>query len=48
VLVLGDQLDAAAAVFDDFDAQHDARWMAEVVAESEYVSTAGFRHPGRA
>ncbi len=37
VLILGDQLDAAAAVFDDFDAQHDAVWMAEVVAESEYV-----------
>jgi len=37
VLVLGDQLDAAAAVFDDFDAQHDAVWMAEVAAEAEYV-----------
>ena len=37
VLVLGDQLDAAAAALDDFDAQHDAVWMAEVVAESEYV-----------
>ena len=37
VLVLGDQLDEAAAAFDGFDAQHDAVWMAEVLAESEYV-----------
>jgi deoxyribodipyrimidine photolyase-related protein len=37
VLVLGDQLDPAAAVFDDFDPAHDTIWMAEVKAESEHV-----------
>jgi len=39
VLVLGDQLDATAAVFDDFDPARDALWMAEVAAESEHVWT---------
>jgi len=37
VLVLGDQLDASAAVFDDFDPKCDALWMAEVAEESEHV-----------
>jgi deoxyribodipyrimidine photolyase-related protein len=37
VLVLGDQLDADAAAFDDFDAASDAVWMAEVVEESTHV-----------
>jgi len=39
VIVLGDQLDADAAVFDGFDAKHDAVWMAEVAQESEHVWT---------
>jgi len=39
VLVLGDQLDPAAAAFDDFDARRDIVWMAEVAAESEHVWT---------
>ncbi len=39
VIVLGDQLDAAAAVFDGFDAKCDAVWMAEVAQESEHVWT---------
>ena len=39
VIVLGDQLHADAAVFDGFDATHDAVWMAEVAQESEHVWT---------
>jgi len=34
ILVLGDQLDAASAAFDGFDASRDAVWMAEVPAEA--------------
>ena len=37
VVVLGDQLDMDAAAFDDFDAAHDAVWMAEVAEESTHV-----------
>ena len=37
VLVLGDQLDPTAAVFDDFDPAQDAIWMAEVAEESTHV-----------
>ncbi len=37
VLVLGDQLDLDAAVFDGFDAAQDAVWMAEVKEESTHV-----------
>ena len=37
VLVLGDQLDARAAVLDGFDAAQDAVWMAEVAEESTHV-----------
>ena len=37
VVVLGDQLDLDAAAFDDFDAAHDAVWMAEVTEESTHV-----------
>ena len=37
VLVLGDQLDAAASAFDGFDPERDVVWMAEVAAESEHV-----------
>ncbi len=40
VLVLGDQLDAAAAAFDGFDPARDAVWMAEVAGESTHVWTA--------
>ncbi|MEZ5366251.1 MAG: cryptochrome/photolyase family protein [Bryobacterales bacterium] len=36
-LVLGDQLDASAALFDDFDPNQDALWMAEVENEVEHV-----------
>ncbi len=39
VIVLGDQLDADAAVFEGFDAKHDVVWMAEVAQESEHVWT---------
>ncbi|MDP3072260.1 MAG: cryptochrome/photolyase family protein [Opitutaceae bacterium] len=39
VVVLGDQLDSAAAAFDDFDAKRDIVWLAEVAAESEHVWT---------
>ena len=39
VIVLGDQLDAEAAVWDDFDARRDVIWMAEVAQESEHVWT---------
>ena len=37
VLVLGDQLDADASVFDDFDPKRDAVWMAEVGHEATQV-----------
>ena len=37
VVVLGDQLDLHAAAFDNFDAAHDAVWMAEVAEESTHV-----------
>lgn len=37
VLVLGDQLDAASAAFDDFDPKRDVVWMAEVAEESTHV-----------
>ncbi|KFN46891.1 cryptochrome/photolyase family protein [Arenimonas metalli] len=37
VLVLGDQLDAGSAVFDDFDPARDAVWMAEVAHEATQV-----------
>ena len=37
VLVLGDQLDADSAVFNDFDPDQDALWMAENVEESTHV-----------
>ncbi len=37
VLVLGDQLNADSAAFDDFDAARDAVWMAEVAEESTHV-----------
>jgi deoxyribodipyrimidine photolyase-related protein len=39
VLVLGDQLDAQAAAFDDFDAAQDSAWMAEVAEESTHVAS---------
>ncbi|MEM9227655.1 MAG: cryptochrome/photolyase family protein [Verrucomicrobiota bacterium] len=39
-LVLGDQLDHASAVFNDWDEQHDCVWMAEVSDESTHVWTA--------
>lgn len=37
IIVLGDQLDDEATVFENFDTKRDAIWMAEVRAESEYV-----------
>lgn len=37
VVVLGDQLDADSAVFDDFDPARDAVWMAEVAHEATQV-----------
>ncbi len=37
VVVLGDQLDAASAAFDDFDTSLDAVWMAEVRHEATQV-----------
>jgi deoxyribodipyrimidine photolyase-related protein len=40
VIVLGDQLDLHAAVFDGFDPAQDAVWMAEVVEESTHVWSA--------
>ena len=39
IIILGDQLDADAAVFDDFDPARDVLWMAEVAGESEHVWT---------
>ena len=43
IVVFGDQLDAEAAAFDDFDPQEDAVAMAEVAAESEHVWSAKMR-----
>jgi deoxyribodipyrimidine photolyase-related protein len=40
VLVLGDQLDRAAAAFDGLDPMQDAVWMAEVSVESTHVWSA--------
>ncbi len=37
IVILGDQLDAQSAVFDDFDPEHDRIWMAEVADESTQV-----------
>ena len=37
IVVLGDQLNADSAAFDDFDSQQDAVWMAEVAEESTHV-----------
>jgi deoxyribodipyrimidine photolyase-related protein len=37
VVVLGDQLNRNSAAFDDFDAEHDLVWMAEVADESTKV-----------
>jgi len=37
VLILGDQLNDDAAVFDDFDPEQDAVWMTEVRGEAEHV-----------
>lgn len=39
ILILGDQLNAASAAFDDFDPQQDAVWMAEATEESTHVWT---------
>ncbi len=39
VIVLGDQLNADSAAFDDFDPQLDVIWMAEVAEESTHVWT---------
>ncbi len=39
VIVLGDQLNADSAAFDDFDRQQDKVWMAEVAQESTHVWT---------
>ena len=37
ILVLGDQLNADSAAFDDFDAEQDAVWMAETSKETTHV-----------
>ncbi len=37
IIVLGDQLDAASAAFDGFDADHDAVLMMEVREEASYI-----------
>lgn len=37
ILILGDQLDHRAAVFDDFDPDSDALWMAENAEEATHV-----------
>jgi deoxyribodipyrimidine photolyase-related protein len=37
VLILGDQLDADSAVFDDFDPEQDHLWMAENAEEATHV-----------
>lgn len=39
VIVLGDQLDADSAAFDNFDKKRDVVWMAEVAEESTHVWT---------
>jgi len=39
VVVLGDQLDAASAALDGFDASHDALWMAEAAGECGLVAS---------
>jgi len=43
VLVFGDQLDADAAAFDDFDPAQDAVWMAEVAEESTHILSSQMR-----
>ncbi len=40
VIVLGDQLDRHSSAFDDFDADRDTVWMAEVAEESTHVWSA--------
>lgn len=42
-LILGDQLNADSALFDDLDPQQDVLWMAEVLEESTHVAS----HPQR-
>ncbi len=37
IVVFGDQLDHQSAVFDDFDSERDAVWMAEVDYEAKHV-----------
>ncbi|MDG1895152.1 MAG: cryptochrome/photolyase family protein [Fuerstiella sp.] len=37
ILILGDQLDHTSAAFDDFDADNDVTWMAEVDEEINHV-----------
>jgi len=37
ILILGDQLDHTSAAFDDFDADNDVTWMAEVDEETTHV-----------
>jgi deoxyribodipyrimidine photolyase-related protein len=37
IVILGDQLDREASIFDGFDAKLDAIWMAEVAEESTHV-----------
>ena len=39
VIVLGDQLNADSAAFDEFDSKRDVVWMAEVAEESTHVWT---------
>ena len=41
--MLGDQLDADAAVFDGFDPAQDAVWMAEVAEESTHIRSSQMR-----
>ncbi|WFE69169.1 cryptochrome/photolyase family protein [Thiomicrospira sp. R3] len=43
VVVLGDQLNQDSGIWQDFDPQQDAVWMAEVMAESTHVKS----HPQR-
>ena len=43
IVVLGDQLDPAAAAFDGCDPAHDVVWMAEVAEESTHVWSAKMR-----
>ncbi len=42
-VVLGDQLDLASAVWDDFDPEQDVVWMAEVPEESTHVWSSQIR-----